>query len=66
MSDLTRAALAQAHIAQLLEGIKSVESLLRGEVHTRQASLLQQADSLREAQAFMQVPALACVACAAT
>ena len=52
---LTHHAMLQAQMAQLQEGIKAVDHSLHGEVHARQASLLQQADSLQDAQAFMLV-----------
>ena len=45
---------AQAKAAQLQQGIKLLEDRIAAEVQLRQESLLQQAESLREAQAFMQ------------
>ena len=42
-------------MAQLQEAIRAVDGVLRSEVHARQGSLMQQADSLRNAQAFTQV-----------
>ena len=45
---------AQAKAAQLQQGIKLLDDRIAAEVQLRQESLLQQAESLREAQAFMQ------------
>ena len=45
---------AQAKTAQLQQGIKLLDDRISAEVQLRQETLLQQAESLREAQAFMQ------------
>ena len=44
----------QAKTIQLQEGIKALHERIRQEVEQRQDDLLQQAESLREAQSFMQ------------
>ena len=44
----------QAKAAQLQQGIKLLDDRIAAEVQLRQDSLLQQAESLRQAQAFMQ------------
>lgn len=45
---------SQAKTIQLQEGIKALHDRIRQEVERRQDDLLQQAESLREAQSFMQ------------
>jgi hypothetical protein len=47
--------MVQAQTIQLQEGINKLQERIREEVHRRQDELLQQAESLREAQTFMQV-----------
>ncbi|CAK0784167.1 hypothetical protein CVIRNUC_007370 [Coccomyxa viridis] len=47
-------ATAQAKAAQLQQGIKLLDDRIAAEIQLRQENLLQQAESLREAQAFMQ------------
>ncbi|CAL8469379.1 g8920 [Coccomyxa elongata] len=50
----TSSTTAQAKTIQLQEGIKALHERIRQEVERRQDDLLQQAESLREAQSFMQ------------
>ncbi|EIE21637.1 hypothetical protein COCSUDRAFT_30131 [Coccomyxa subellipsoidea C-169] len=50
----TSSTTAQAQTIQLQQGIKSLQERIKEEVHRRQDELLRQAESLREAQSFMQ------------